>query len=104
MAQDPGLPVIPVTKDGREGVQLVGSSVAEDSKTEANAVANVLTFSAAVAAIEIYHSEATAQTFVVNGLSLIIAAGGWRGPVGGTPAATVTLPAGVTGVVVTRLE
>jgi len=28
MAQDPGPKVIPVTKDGREGVQVVGSNVA----------------------------------------------------------------------------
>jgi len=85
-------------------VKVVGSSVAEASQTEADAAANVLTFSAAVAAIEIYHSETTAQDFIVNGLTLKIAAGGWRGPVSGTPAATVTLPAGVTGVVVTRQE
>ena len=104
MSQDPGPKVIPVTKDGREGVQVVGSSVAEASQTEADATANVLTFSAAVMAIEIYHSETSAQDFIVNGLTLKIAAGGWRGPVSGTPAATVTLPAGVTGIVVTRLE
>jgi len=27
MAQDPGLPVTPVTKDGREGMQMVGSKL-----------------------------------------------------------------------------
>ena len=29
MAQDPGLPVTPVTKDGREGVQIVGSNLSD---------------------------------------------------------------------------
>jgi len=84
-------------------VQLSGSKVAEDSQTEADATSDVLTFSADIEALEIYHSENTAQDFVVNGLTLKIASGGWRGPVGGTPAATVTLPTGVTGIVVTRL-
>ena len=84
-------------------VGITGSSAAEDSQTEADATSDVLTFAAPVAAIEIYHSEATAQDFVVNGLTLTIAAGGWRSPVGGTPSAEVTLPSGVTGVIVTRL-
>lgn len=95
------------TKAAVEGTlvtQLSGSSAAEDSLTEADAVANVITFDAPVTAIEIVHSEETRQTFIVNGISLKVHGGGWRSPVGGTPAATVTLPSGVTGVTVTRLE
>lgn len=56
---------------------------------------NVLTFSDDIYALEIYHNEDTAQEFTANGLTLTIAPGGWRSPIGGTPAATVTIPAGV---------
>lgn len=83
-------------------VQLLGSSAAE-SKTESNAVADVVTFSAPITAVEVYHSEATPQVFVINGISLTIPSGGWRSSVAGVPAATVTLPSGITGVIVTRL-
>lgn len=84
--------------------ELSGSIVAESSQTESDATGDVLTFSAPITAIEIFHSEGTPQDFVVNGLTVTVAAGGWRSPVGGTPSASVTLPNGVTGVVVTRLE
>jgi hypothetical protein len=79
-----------VSKD----VQLTGSIVAE-SKTQADAVANVITFSANRLAIEIIHVETTLQDFVVNGLTLTIPAGCYRSPVGGTPSAEVTIPAGI---------
>lgn len=79
-------------------VMLKGSK-ATQPLTQADAVANVLTFPAPIESIEIYHDEATVQTFVVNGLSLPIAAGGWRSPVGGTPSAEVTIPASVDCVV-----
>lgn len=75
-------------------VQLSGSNLAEQLDQD-DAVANVLTFSANISAIEIYHEEATWQTFTVNGLTLNIPAGGYRTPIGGTPAATVTIPVGV---------
>lgn len=84
-------------------VVVFGSVVAEDSKTEDDATEGVLTFAAPIRAVEIFHSEETAQDFVVNGLTVTVAAGGWRSPIGGTPSASVTLPNGVTGVVVTRL-
>lgn len=83
---------------------LSGQQVAEDSQTESDATSNVLTFAANIYAVEIYHSEATPQEFEINGLTISIAAGGWRSEIGGEPAATVTLPSGVTGIVVTRLE
>ena len=82
-------------------VTVKGSSVAE-VQTDSDAISEVLTFAAPITAAEIYHNEATAQEFVVNGITLVIAAGGWRSPVGGTPAATVTIPASVT-CIVTRL-
>ena len=79
-------------------VKLTGSKV-EEQKTESDATSNVITFSEPIQSIEIYHDEATPQTFVVNGLSLKIASGGWRSPVGGTPSAQVTIPAGVSCIV-----
>lgn len=84
--------------DGTAGkaapVSLSGSKV-EECQDQDDADANVLTFAANISALEIYHNEATAQEFTVNGLTLTIASGGWRSPIGGTPAATVTIPAGV---------
>ena len=65
--------------------------------------ATLLTFSEEIVAIEIYHENSTLQTFVVNGISLDIAEGGWRNPIGGTPSAEVTIPADLD-CTVTRLE
>lgn len=81
-----------------------GNRVAENSQTEGDASADVLTFSGRIFSVEIYHSEATAQEFVINGLTLSVAGGGWRSEIGGVPGFTVTLPTGVTGIIVTRLE
>lgn len=75
-------------------VQPSGSLLAEQL-TEADAVANVLTFAATISAIEIYHEEDTWQTFTVNGLSLEIPAGGWSRSVGGVASAEVTIPEGI---------
>ena len=61
--------------------------------TDADAVVNVLTFSANIEAIEIYHEEATWQTFIVNGLTIIVPAGGYRTPIAGVVGLTVTIPA-----------
>lgn len=94
--EGPGGTLIPLQK-----VQVSGRSVAE-TLTEADAVAGVLTFSAPITAIEVWHDAAQPQEFVVNGLALMIAPGGWRSPVAGTPAATVAIPAGVN-VIVSRL-
>lgn len=75
--------------------ELSGSKVAEQL-TNSEAVANVLTFSANISSVEIWHNEATPQVFIVNGLSLSIASGGWRSPIAGTPSTEITIPAGVT--------
>ena len=83
---------------GSAKVQLTGSILAEQ-KTNADAVANVITFSANISVIEIYHESSTWQTFIVNGLTLKIPAGGYRTPVGGTPGATVTIPTGLSCII-----
>lgn len=74
--------------------QLTGSILAEQ-KTQADADNNVITFTGDITAIEIYHEEATWQEFIVNGITITIPAGGYRTPIGGTVAKTVTIPAGV---------
>lgn len=79
-------------------VQLSGSNLAEQF-TQADAVANVITFAGDINAIEIYHEESTWQTFTVNGIALTIPAGGYRTPIAGTVAKTVTIPAGVNCIV-----
>lgn len=76
------------------GISIFGC-VLEEQKTNADAVNNVITFSENIAVIEIYHAESTWQQFTVNGITLNIPAGGYRTPIGGTPGATVTIPAGV---------
>ena len=88
---------INATKDAFN-VQLSGSKVAE-MQDQSDATADVLTFSENISSIEIYHSEATPQSFAVNGLTLIVAAGGWRSPIAGTPGATVGIPTGVNCIV-----
>lgn len=79
-------------------ISISGNSVAE-MKDQDDAVNNVLTFSTNINAIEIFHSEATPQEFIVNGLTLIIAAGGWRSPIAGVPATTVGIPTGINCIV-----
>ena len=78
-----------------DGVKQSGNTVAEQLN-ETDAVTDVLTFSATIESIEIYHGEATSQDFVVNGLTLTIESGGWRSLIAGTPSAEVTIPTGVT--------
>lgn len=91
-----------LTKEGLGGIKISGSKVAE-CKNQGDATGNVLTFTENIVAVEIYHNEATAQEFTVNGLTLTIPSGGWRSPIGGTPGKTVTIPASVD-CIVTRLE
>lgn len=79
-------------------ISISGNSVAE-MKDQDDAVDNVITFSANINSIEIYHSEATPQEFIVNGLTLIIAAGGWRSSIAGVPAMTVGIPTGINCIV-----
>ena len=80
---------------------LTGNIVAEQLD-ETDAVSEVLTFSANIESIEIYHEEATLQDFIVNGLTLTLASGGWRSPIAGTPSSEVTIPAGIS-CIITRL-
>lgn len=88
------------TDDGRAKVdaQFSGNTLAEQL-TNDDAVNNVLTFSANINSIEIFHNEASWQEFIVNGITLTIPSGGYRTPIGGTPGATVTIPAGVACIV-----
>lgn len=88
----------PMTKE----VVLSGSCLREQL-TDADAVANVLTFSENITAIEIFHESVYWQEFIVNGLTITVPAGGYRTPVGGTPSMQVTIPVGVP-CIVGRLE
>jgi len=84
--------------DGTAGkaapVEVTGSKV-EECQDQGDATENVLTFSENITALEIWHNEDTPQEFIVNGLTLTVASGGWRSPIGGTPGDTVTIPANV---------
>ena len=80
--------------EGALTTKLSGNTVAEQ-QTQADAESNVLTFSEDITSIEIWHDEDAPQEFTVNGLTLMIAPGGWRSPIGGTPGDTVTIPANV---------
>ena len=80
---------------GTLNVTLMGSILAEGHMTESDAVANVITFTENITAIEIIHEEETRQTFTINGLPVITRAGGYRTPVGGVPGKTVTIPVGI---------
>lgn len=79
-------------------VAIVGNTLTEQ-KTQADAVANVITFSQNINVIEIFHAEATWQNFIVNGLTLVIPSGGYRTPIAGVPGLTVTIPAAVNCIV-----
>lgn len=80
------------------GVEILGSKVVE-TQDQADATGNELTFAENIIGVEIYHSEASAQDFVINNLTLKVVPGGWRSLVGGTPSTKVTIPAGVNCVV-----
>jgi hypothetical protein len=62
-----------------------------------------LTFSDDIIGVEINHSEAQSQAFVINGIHLSVPPGGWRALIGGTPGDTVEIPNGVNCVVM-RME
>ena len=79
-------------------------TVIVEQKTQADAESNKVTFSAPIKAIEIYHADATAKDFIVNGLTLKIPAGGYRTRIGGTPSAEVTIPASIAACILNRLE
>lgn len=83
-------------------VSVVGSlpnQTLAEQKTQADAVVNVITFSANLVAVEIYHEEVTWQDFIVNGITIKIPAGGYRTPIGGVAGATVTIPNGISCIV-----
>lgn len=84
-------------------VQLSGSSLVEQL-TQADAVAGVLTFAAAVEYVEIYNRDAVNDgVFTVNGVAVTVPKGEvWGGKVGGAPSATVTV-ATSTSYIVSRL-
>lgn len=84
-------PVIPVT------------NALEEQKTQANAVGDVITFNEDINVIDIFHSEALWQQFVVNGITLTVPPGGWRTAIGGTIGKTVEIPNGIN-CIVGRLE
>ena len=79
-------------------IQLSGSKL-EEQLTNSDAVANVLTFSENITAIEIYHEAVAWQDFIVNGLTLKIPPGGYRTMISGVAGATVTIPAGLSCIV-----
>ncbi len=79
-------------------VQLTGS-ILQEEKTHVDAVNNIITFTENIMAIEIYHEGTTWQKFVINGLTKTVPPGGWARGIGGTPAKTVTIPAGVNCIV-----
>ena len=102
------LGIVPMDSSGAElftdsnpgSVIRIGSTVAEQLDDGDADASDVLTFSEEIESIEIYHNETTQQEFEVNGLTLKIASGGWRSPIGGTPSADVTIPADITCTVV----
>ncbi len=71
----------------------------EETRTNTNAVSNVITFDEPITAIEIWHGAATNQTFIVNGISIVIPPGGYSRPIGGVPSPTVTIPASLVCIV-----
>lgn len=80
------------------GVEILGSKVVE-TQDQADATGNELTFAENIIGVEIHHSDANAQNFVINGLTLKVVPGGWRSLIGGTPSKKVIIPAGVNCVV-----
>ena len=80
-------------------IKLTGSRVEEVLTQDNASLDNVLTFEEPIQSIEIWHDEDDPKEFIVNGITLVIASGGWRSPVGGTPSDEVTIPAGITCIV-----
>jgi len=72
-----------------------------EQKTQANAVAGVLTFASNISVIEIYNTDATnVGVFTVNGLAINVPAGkSYMAAIGGTPSPTVTVTGATTYIV-----
>jgi len=84
--------------------KLTGSTLQEE-KTQANATAGVVTFSANITTIEILNTD-TVNTgvFTVNEIPITVPPTGiWKDGVGGTPGATVTV-AGSTAYILHRFS
>jgi hypothetical protein len=82
--------------------EITGNTLAEQ-KTQANAVAGVLTFSANISTIEIYNTDVLNDgVFTVNGIAITVPKGiAYKTTVGGTPGLTVTVT-GATSYIVSR--
>lgn len=80
------------------GVEILGSKIVE-TQDQDDAAGNELTFAENIIGVEIHHSEASAQNFVINGLTIKVVPGGWRSLIGGIPSKKVIIPAGVNCVV-----
>mgnify|MGYP000863844912 CR=1 FL=1 len=78
--------------------QQTGKTLAEQY-TQDDAEDDVLAFSENIRTISIYHEESTWKTFIVNGMSLTVPAGGWVQTIGGVPSKEVTIPSGVNCIV-----
>lgn len=91
-----------VTFPTTQNVELTNNKVVEVQDQDNANPSNILTFTDTIQAIEIWHNEASPQIFIVNGINLKVASGGWRSHIGGTPSVEVTIPESIT-CIVTRL-
>ena len=57
-------------------IESVRDAAVAEAKSNADAVANVLTFDQTIGAVEIWHDEDGLETFVINGLSIPVGPGG----------------------------
>jgi len=77
---------------------LANQTLAESSKTEADAIGGVVTFSSVVDCIEIYNSDAVnTGTFNVNGIDIVVPPSRvWKDAIGGAPSTEVTVSGSTT--------
>ena len=80
---------------------LAVKDILAETKTEADAVVGVLTFSADIFVVEIYNTDATnAGVFTVNGLAIPIPPSkSYMSAIGGVPSAEVTITGATTYIV-----
>lgn len=80
-----------------------------ESKTEADASDDVITFAGKIAVIQIWHSETADAVFTVNGIDInvppdiLFTTRVYEGQAGATASAEVTIPTGITACIVNRL-
>lgn len=67
----------------------------EECLTQIDVAGGKLTFEKPVRALEIWHQETTPQEFVVNGIAIRVAPGGWRSIIAGNSSSQVGVPAGI---------